>query len=217
MFGSGVAAAPRDGMLRIVGQIVARDGVLSLYNGLSASLMRQATYSTVRFGCYEALKSHRLQQLRDRHAADPQHPLRTVLSMNESIAFSLVSGSIGGVAGNPADLVNVRMQNDKKLPEGQRRNYRNVFDGLGRIARADGVASLWNGVGPNVVRAALMTTGQLASYDVFKSALVARGLDEKRISTHLTASCLAGVVATCITQPVDVVKVGTQTASTHTT
>lgn len=32
------------------------EGFLALYNGLSASLLRQATYSTVRFGVYEELK-----------------------------------------------------------------------------------------------------------------------------------------------------------------
>jgi hypothetical protein len=31
-------------------------GFLALYKGLSASLLRQATYSTVRFGVYEELK-----------------------------------------------------------------------------------------------------------------------------------------------------------------
>lgn len=31
-------------------------GFFALYNGLSASLLRQATYSTVRFGVYEELK-----------------------------------------------------------------------------------------------------------------------------------------------------------------
>lgn len=32
-------------------------GFLALYSGLSASLLRQATYSTTRFGAYEELKS----------------------------------------------------------------------------------------------------------------------------------------------------------------
>jgi hypothetical protein len=129
------------------------------------------------------------------------------LPLRDSIAFSLVSGALGGVAGNPADLVNVRMQNDKKLPVAQQRKYANVFDGLLRIARTDGVACLWNGWAPNVARAMLMTSGQLASYDLFKQTLVTHcAFDDRRMSTHLTASCLAGVVATVITQPVDVVK-----------
>ena len=47
----------RPGMVPLVISIIRNEGVLSLYAGLSASLTRQATYSTVRFGCYEGLKS----------------------------------------------------------------------------------------------------------------------------------------------------------------
>jgi dicarboxylate transporter 10 len=204
------SATPRQGLVGLITTIIRTDGVLSLYNGLSASLLRQGTYSTVRFGCYEALKERRLEALR----AVAKHPTRVKdLPMAESIAFSMLAGSIGGVAGNPADLVNVRMQNDRKLAPEARRNYKNVFDGLARIARQDGLLSLWNGVGPNVARAALMTTGQLASYDYFKKLMVQKGFSDKNVGTHLTASCLAGVVATVITQPVDVVKTRMMNAS----
>jgi len=202
------AAGARQGLLPLVAGIVRNEGVLSLYSGLSASLLRQATYSTVRFGTYEGLKQRRLDSLRAeaRRAGGKQRP-PTDLPMLDSIAFSLFGGAVGGVAGNPADLVNVRMQNDAKLPPAQRRNYAHVGEALLRIARQEGVLSLWNGVGPNVLRAMLMTSGQLASYDLFKRLLVQRaGCDERRIGTHLTASCLAGVVATVLTQPIDVVK-----------
>ncbi len=46
----------QEGKLTILGQtgkIVRSQGVLALYNGLSASILRQATYSTTRFGIYE--------------------------------------------------------------------------------------------------------------------------------------------------------------------
>jgi len=46
----------QEGKLSIVGQtakIIRTNGALALYNGLSASILRQATYSTTRFGLYE--------------------------------------------------------------------------------------------------------------------------------------------------------------------
>merc|ERR1711872_287112 len=49
----------QEGKIGIVKQtigIVRNQGVLALYNGLSASLLRQLTYSTTRFAIYEALK-----------------------------------------------------------------------------------------------------------------------------------------------------------------
>ena len=66
---------------------------------------------------------------------------------NEPISFPMrltmagVSGAFGGVVGAPADMVNVRMQNDVKLPidSDQRRNYKHAIDGLIRIIREEGV------------------------------------------------------------------------------
>lgn len=36
--------------------VARNEGLLALYTGLSASLLRQGTYSTVRFGTYDLLK-----------------------------------------------------------------------------------------------------------------------------------------------------------------
>lgn len=47
----------------------------------------------------------------------------------------VTTGLTGGYVGTPADLVNVRMQNDMKLPLSQRRNYSHALDGLYRVAR----------------------------------------------------------------------------------
>ena len=66
---------------------------------------------------------------------------------NEPISFPMrlamagVSGAAGGVVGAPADMVNVRMQNDIKLPvdSDQRRNYKHAIDGLIRIIREEGI------------------------------------------------------------------------------
>jgi dicarboxylate transporter 10 len=106
------------------------------------------------------------------------------------------SGFLGGIAGNPADILNVRMQNDASLPAEQRRNYKHAIDGLARMVKDEGVRSLFRGVWPNSVRAVLMTASQLASYDVF------------------TASIMAGFVATTVCSPVDVIK--TRVMSAHT-
>jgi len=39
----------------------------------------------------------------------------------------MLSGGIGGLCGNPADVVNIRMQADGRLPLAERRNYKNAF------------------------------------------------------------------------------------------
>lgn len=174
--------------------ILHSDGLLGLYSGLSASLLRQLTYSTTRFGVYEELK-----EIFSTARHEPSFPAL--------IAIASASGLMGGVAGNPADVLNVRMQHDAALPPSQQRRYRHAVDGLVRMLREEGWRSLFRGVWPNSVRAVLMTASQLASYDGFKRTLVARTpLKQGDLTTHFSASVLAGFVATTICSPVDVIK-----------
>jgi dicarboxylate transporter 10 len=58
-----------------------------------------------------------------------------------------------------------------------------------------------------------MTSGQLASYDAIKSALVRHAGMGDDLATHFTSSFLAGVVAATITSPIDVIK--TRVMSAH--
>ncbi|EGD83706.1 dicarboxylate carrier protein [Salpingoeca rosetta] len=120
----------------------------------------------------------------------------------------MTAGGCGGIVGTPMDVCNVRMQNDGRLPAAERRNYKHVGNALVRIIREEGIGKLYSGLGPNVIRAMLMTAGQLASYDTFKQLLLTTtgGLFKDNLVTHFTASTLAGGVATLLTQPVDVVK-----------
>jgi hypothetical protein len=53
-------------------------------------------------------------------------------------------------------------QADSGLPLDQRRNYKNVFDALFRIAREEGFMGLFAGATPTVVRAAVLNTGAAA-------------------------------------------------------
>lgn len=43
-------------IVQLTGKIIRERGVFALYNGLSASMLRQLTYSTTRFGLYEVGK-----------------------------------------------------------------------------------------------------------------------------------------------------------------
>lgn len=103
----------------------------------------------------------------------------------------MAAGAAGGVVGSPADLTNIRMQNDGLLPVEQRRHYKHALDGLIRIAREEGVLALWRGVGANVNRAMLMTASQVATYDQFKAMLLGTGYFGENLTTHFSASFLA--------------------------
>jgi len=125
------------------------------------------------------------------------------------IALALMAGSsgfTGSIAGNFADVVCLRMQNDASLPKEHRRNYRNIVHGLQTMIRTEGWSSIWTGVWVGAGRAAVATATQLAGYDVFKRELMARTSMTDTIPTHITASCMAGFLSTFICSPLDVFK-----------
>jgi len=128
------------------------------------------------------------------------------LSLWKKLVAGMASGAIGAAVGSPADLTMVRMQADGRLPPDQRRNYKNVFDGLFRTVKEEGVLNLWRGCTPTVYRAMLVTAGQVSCYDQIKQTLLSTGYFENGIITHFTASLAAGFIATVMTSPVDVIK-----------
>lgn len=182
-------------MLGTVRHILGADGIPGLYHGLSASLLRQLTYSTVRFGIYEDVKTRLTRQ---NGGAQPSLPVL--------VALSCASGFAGGISGNAADICNVRMQHDAVLPHAHRRNYSHALHGMVAMARDEGLMSWFRGVWPNSMRAAAMTSSQLASYDTFKTMLIGYTPLTDNLTTHFTASFLAGVMAATVTSPIDVIK-----------
>ncbi|KAH7153774.1 mitochondrial carrier domain-containing protein [Fusarium sp. MPI-SDFR-AT-0072] len=159
-------------------RLITTEGYARLYAGLSAAIVRQFTYSTIRFGVHEDLKS------RLSHDTGTSHSPMVLIY-----------------------IVNVRMQSDMSRPLAEQRNYKHVFDGVIHITRTEVLSSLCRGVGANALRASLMNSSQLASYDMAKSSFIRTfGMNDDTI-THLVASFLAGIVATTVCSPVDVVKI----------
>merc|ERR550532_2138596 len=148
------------------------EGPLGLFRGVDASAARQLVYSGTRFGMYDVLK---------RAAGEEKGKQLSIVS---KVVCAASAGAIGAFAGNPGDLAMVRMQADGKLPPAERRGYRNIFDAVRKIARTEGVLSMWRtGVVPNMNRATIITVGQLAAYDQCKQLLVEAGAPDG-IPTH---------------------------------
>jgi len=187
------SAGHKVGIISQTLKIVSTDGLFGLYSGLSASLLRQATYSTTRFAVYD-LMTQRLS------------PNGEVISSPIRIAMAGVAGFAGGILGTPGDMINVRMQNDVKLPPEQRRNYRNAIDGLFRVFREEGGRKLFSGVEWASSRAVMVTIGQCFCYDIIKGWLLTTQVFHDNLITHFLSAFLAGTVATGLAQPIDVLK-----------
>ncbi|KAK7029654.1 RNA-dependent ATPase rok1 [Paramarasmius palmivorus] len=165
------------------------------------------SYSLVRIGSYEEMKS-RLS--RNGKPSTPQ------LLLAASFA-----GALGGIAGNPADILLVRMTSDPIKPPEKRYNYSNAISGLISLIKEEGFKGLARGVGTNTARAVLMTlptplspkkASQVGSYDFFKFSLLNKHIPiidyqlRDSLLLHSIASCLAGTLATTVCSPVDVLR-----------
>ncbi|XP_053610580.1 mitochondrial 2-oxoglutarate/malate carrier protein [Plodia interpunctella] len=184
----------------VAGEIVAREGFFSLYAGLSAGLLRQATYTTTRLGVYNIL----FDSYKERNAGTaPGFGIKTLLGV--------AAGSIGAFVGTPAEVALIRMTADGRLPKEQRRNYKNVADALVRIVREEGVLKLWRGATPTVGRAMVVNAAQLSTYSQAREAFVSYVPDG--IALHFCASMVSGLVTTIASMPVDIIKTRIQNAA----
>ncbi|KIJ68767.1 hypothetical protein HYDPIDRAFT_173415 [Hydnomerulius pinastri MD-312] len=188
----------RPSMFATMRTSLAENGFRSLYTGLSASLLRQMSYSLVRLGTYEEMK---------RRMSENGKP-----SAGKLLLAASAAGGIGGIAGNPADILLVRMTSDTLRPPEKRYNYRNAITGLISLVKEEGVKGLGRGLGTNATRAVLMNTSQVGSYDFFKSTLLRYRMPlvdyqfKDGFFLHVVASLAAGTCGTTVCSPADVIR-----------
>lgn len=172
-------------------RMIAKEGVLTLYSGLSAGITRQIFYATSRFGLFEVFRD-KMAQYRE-------------TDLFSRLLTGCASGAAAAFISCPAEVSLVRISNDKSLPEAQRRNYKNVFDAAAQIMKKEGVATFWRGSAPFVNRAMLVGATQVGTYDQFKEMYANAGVP-RGIPNVFCAAMTAGLLYSCITMPFEAVK-----------
>ncbi|KAG2482543.1 hypothetical protein HYH03_018534 [Edaphochlamys debaryana] len=194
-----VGAKP-PGMIQTGINVVRNEGVVALWSGLGPSLARGFFFGGARLGLYT--------------------PIKTMIcgeTARPSLEMKVLSGSLsGGLAAavtSPIELIKTRLQaagRDPAVPK-------TSMGVIRQVVAADGVAGLWKGAMPGLIRSAILTAAQCATYDEVKRGVVKATGWHDGVSLHLTSSMIAGLVTTTITNPIDVIKtrmfVGGQTYS----
>ncbi|KAK1121933.1 hypothetical protein K0M31_009783 [Melipona bicolor] len=178
--------------ISVISSILKNEGVLALYSGLSAGLLRQASYTTTRLGTYEWLS-----QLTSKDS-QPNFIMKVLIGCT--------AGCVGAFVGTPAEVALIRMTADGRLPIAERRNYKNAFNALARIVKEEGFLALWRGTIPTMGRAMVVNAAQLASYSQSKETLLNTGYFENNITLHFVSSMISGLVTTAASMPVDIAK-----------
>ncbi|XP_039603147.1 mitochondrial 2-oxoglutarate/malate carrier protein [Polypterus senegalus] len=200
--GEGVKTREYKTSFHAVASILRKEGIRGIYTGLSAGLLRQATYTTTRLGIYTIL----FEKMTSADGKPPSFIMKALIGMT--------AGATGAFVGTPAEVALIRMTSDGRLPLEQRRGYSNVFNALFRITREEGITTLWRGCIPTMARAVVVNAAQLASYSQSKQFLLDTRYFRDDILCHFCASMISGLVTTAASMPVDIVKTRIQNMRT---
>ncbi|KIZ05503.1 Thylakoid ADP,ATP carrier protein, chloroplastic [Monoraphidium neglectum] len=147
-------------------------------------------------------------------AASPPVPPPTTAARPRGGAWDgakmfLAGGSAGAVARTctaPLDRIKLLFQVQAVPSSGASpSSYTGVLQAAAKIYREEGPLAFWKGNGVNVVRIFPYSAAQLAANDQFKR-LLAGGGGELDVPRRLASGAAAGMAATALTHPLDVVR-----------
>jgi solute carrier family 25 oxoglutarate transporter 11 len=192
LLGEGGGKIETKNPFKVTSQIIAKDGFFSLYRGLSAGLLRQATYTTARMGLFRTISN------------SMQTPDGKALPFWKKTVAGLAAGGLGSVFGTPADVALIRMQSDATLPVDKRRNYKGVVDALSQMLKQEGVQGLFKGNVPVVFRAMSLNVGMLAVNDQATEFL--KTLTPNQMIVGNGSKLISGFCASFFSLPFDFMK-----------
>jgi hypothetical protein len=163
--------------------------------GLAASILREFVYSGPRIGFYTPVRDFYAQQT---GAVGMETPF-------VKVAAALTTGAFSCILANPIDVVKIRMQRNPNA-------YTSTFAAIPAIVKAEGFVGLTKGLAPSTLRGMSLSVGQLAVYDIVKTA-VRDGLGFKEgTQLHVMSALVTGVAASVLSAPFDYLKARTMAA-----
>ncbi|GJQ79487.1 hypothetical protein Trydic_g16340 [Trypoxylus dichotomus] len=179
--------------LQAAKKIASKEGKLAFYDGLTASIGRQALTTSTRLGVYTT--SFKVFSNEDK---PPSFPTK--------IGIGMLAGICGGIVGTPLDLCLIRMVTDGAKPPDKKFHYKNVIHCVYKIAKTHGVTMLWKGGCPTIVRGIIFNAISLSTYSQSKQILLNAGLFKDTAALHFTASFISGLITSVSVLPVDLLK-----------
>ena len=175
------------GMIDGALSIFKEEGWIGLCRGITPSMLREISYSSIRLGAYEPVRSGINNIVSNKDVSTTSPFVR--------FSAALITGGTGAALANPFDLIKTRFQ--ACLPS-EPRPYRNTIAALIAIYQVEGgISGLYKGWILTSTRSAILTSSQLGAYDSIKHNLLIQQLKmEEGLQVHLISSLLAGLCTT---------------------
>ncbi|XP_076479514.1 mitochondrial glycine transporter isoform X2 [Bombus vancouverensis nearcticus] len=178
---------PKSGTLGIVIHIIKNENVFGLWKGITPTITRVVPGVGLYFSTLHWLK-HTL------HLEDP-------LTSTEALLLGITARSMSGVLLIPITVVKTRFESEVY-------KYNSIAEALRLIYKQEGVRGLSRGLIPTLLRDAPYSGIYLTFYTQLKSIFTEADLPYAKSSAPIHFSCgiLAGIFASIVTQPADVIK-----------
>lgn len=195
-----------------------------LLPGIQATMIREAFYSSIRFGLYTKIKDCIYYTKQNipfiSKQTDIHYPFAKPLTFIDKLLAGILTGSIGSAISSPIDLVKIRMQYEYGLIQngiytsgplkGKHPTYPSTIKAFHSIWKHEGgLKGLFRGVNATMIRAGLLTGGQLASYESAKNYFKSHqslGHFHEGPLLHIICSIWSGIIAATFCAPADIVK-----------
>ncbi|XP_054751371.2 probable mitochondrial glutathione transporter SLC25A40 [Lytechinus pictus] len=177
--------------------IIRNEGFTRLWSGLVPTLLMRIPANVVYFSVYDGLKSQ--LGFESRHSSDLKSILITIFASGTGRTMSIVLTS-------PLDLIRTKLYS-------QYLTYPELVGCLRSGFQAEGIFSLWRGVGSTILRDAPYAILYWTNYELLKTQVMrVYNVTEPTVGITFWAGTASGVFASIVTTPFDVVKTNKQVA-----
>ena len=171
-----------------IGSLLKNEGALALWKGIPAAWGREASYASIKLGGYAPMRDFIAPHMGDA----PGWAVK--------LTAGALTGGVGSFVGNPFDVLKTLAQANEGQAVG-------MFTLAGNMLRDQGVRGFYRGLQANVMRACVLNSTKMATYDVTKQKIVAAtGWGRRDFKCIISASVIAGFVMTICVAPFDMIR-----------
>ncbi|KAJ3729129.1 mitochondrial tricarboxylate transporter [Lentinula guzmanii] len=186
--------------LEIVRETLKTKGVTGLYSGCTALVLGNAIKAGVRFISYDHFKSV---------LADAEGKV----SAPRSLVAGLGAGMVEAIfAVTPSETIKTKLIDDANRPKPQ---YRGLVHGTVTIVRQEGLAGIYRGLLPVMMRQGANSAVRFTTYSTLKQFVQGTARPGQTLPSAITfgIGAIAGLVTVYTTMPLDVIKTRMQSLS----